>query len=487
MASLTGPPQLSTNPLRTLAADVREERIAFRSGPVPPGDMGFSWKRTQSFARDPLPVLLDGYARYGPVFGMRVLHSVTIFMIGPEANHYMTVSNAKNFSWREGHMRNLIPFLGDGLLTIDGAFHRSSRRIMLPAFHRERIAASHTIMQEETERALSQWRDGQRIDLNEWMRKLALRIAMRALFGLDPDATRGDLDAAHEFERALGFHGRDYLLQIMRGPGSPFAQMQDARRKLDGLIYGEIERRRRTGERGEDILSLLLDAGDEDGATLSDRHVRDEVMTLLFAGHDTTTSTIDFMFYELARDPAQERALVADLTAGSRDRLDLVLQETLRKYPAAWVGPRRSREAFDFAGHRIPAGLAVNYSSWVSHHLPDVWPDPERFDPERFAPGRVETIAKGAYVPFGGGSRTCIGMRFAEAEIRIIAQAIARDWHLELEPGYELQIRQTPTIGPRHELPFHLHRRTAPAAPTTAGDPSAAQSAVWEVQTAPSQ
>jgi len=459
MASLTGPPPAEANPLRVLANDYRAERTAAEQGGLPPGFTDFSWKRTKSFASDPVPLLLDAYERFGPIFSVRILHGIQVFMLGPAANHYVTVSHASNFSWREGHFRDLIPFLGDGLLTIDGTFHRQSRRIMLPAFHRERIAAAHDTMREETDRALSTWREGDRIDLDGWMRTLALRIAMRALFGLDPDAARGELDAAHEFEVALGFHGRDYLLQILRGPRTPFAQLVAARRKLDGLIYAEIERRRRTGERGQDILSLLLDAQDEDGAQLSDRHVRDEVMTLLFAGHDTTTSTVDFMFYELAVNPEEERLLVADLDAGSDARLDLVLDETLRKYPAAWIGPRRSIEPFEFAGHHVAGGVSISYSSWASHHLPDVWPAPERFDPERFAPGRIETIPKGAYVPFGGGSRTCIGMRFGEAEIRTIARRILADWHLELEPGYALRIQQTPTIGPRGELPFRIRRR----------------------------
>lgn len=459
MASLVGPPPPVANPLRTIAADLQDERRALRGGPLPPGYTDFSWRRTKAFAREPLPILLDAYARFGPVFSLRILHGVQVFMLGPAANHHITVSNAANFTWRDGQLRGLIALLGDGLLTIDGTFHRQSRRIMLPAFHRERIAAAHATMQEETDRALATWRDGDRIDFDGWMRGLALRIAMRALFGLDPDASRGELDAAHEFEVALGFHGRDYVLQALRGPGTPYDQMLGARRRLDTLIFSEIERRRRTGARGEDIFSLLLDAHDEEGRTLSDHQVRDEVMTLLFAGHDTTTSTVDFMFYELARNPEEERLLLDDLAAGSDTRLDLVLDETLRKYPPAWIGPRRSVDDFTFAGVRVPGGMSVSYSSWASHHLPDVWPDPERFDPERFAPGRIETIPKGAYVPFGGGSRTCIGMRFGEAEIRTIARSILADWHLELEQGHALRIQQTPTIGPRGELPFILRRR----------------------------
>ncbi len=215
----------------------------------------------------------------------------------------MTVSHAAQFSWREGHMGDLIPLLGDGLLTIDGDFHRRSRKVMLPAFHRERIAAATTTMTEEAETAIGRWRPGDRIDLYHSTRELALRIAMKALFGFGPDTTASGRDAAEEFEAALSFWSRDYLLQIARGPFTPWRRMQSARRRLDRLILSEIRRRRASGERGEDVLSLLLDSETEDGFRLDEQHIRDEVMTLLFAGHDTTTSTIAFLFHELARAP----------------------------------------------------------------------------------------------------------------------------------------------------------------------------------------
>jgi cytochrome P450 len=329
---------------------------------------------------------------------------------------------------------------------------------MLPAFHHQQIAKAQATMDEEVERATAPWQAGERVDLYAWTRVLALRIAMRALFGLDPD-NRADERSAHDFEEALGFWSRDYLLQVMRGPGTPWQKLHNARRRLDTLIFSEIDTRRATGERREDILSLLLDATDEEGEGLSKRHIRDEVMTLLFAGHDTTTSTVAFLFYELARNPATRARVVEDLDAGSTAELELAMDETLRLYPPAWIGPRRAVEPFEFAGATVPGGVPVNYCSWASHHLPDVWPDPERFDPQRFAPGNREQIPKGAYVPFGGGSRTCIGMRFGQQEIRTIARAILGRFEAELQPGYELVIRQMPTIGPKHGLPVTLRER----------------------------
>jgi cytochrome P450 len=454
---------MSSNPLRRIGGDLAAERRI--SVPFPPGWTRPSVSLTRRMATEPLPVLLAAYERFGPVFSLRILHGVNVFMLGPAANHHMLVSHADNFRWRDGGFRDLIPLLGDGLLTVDGPFHRRSRRIMLPVFHRERIAASIGTMHAETERALAGWRPGRRLDVSAWARELALRIAMRALFGLDPDARPPGLDPAREFERALGFYGRDYFLQALRGPGSPFARMRRARRALDGLILSEITRRRSSGERGEDILSLLLDAEDEDGARLTDAHVRDEVMTLLFAGHDTTTSTIAFLFHELGRRPdladglAQESGGVRDARAfmggdGSLLHLDQALDETLRLYPPAWIGPRRSVAPFTFAGRSVPGGVPVNYCSWASHRLPDVWDAPTEFRPERFAPEARAKLPKGAYVPFGGGSRTCIGMRFGQLEVKVIAARILESFRLEPEPGFVLRIRQTPTIGPRDGMPM---------------------------------
>jgi cytochrome P450 len=168
-------------------------------------------------------------------------------------------------------------------------------------------------------------------------------------------------------------------------------------------------------------------------------------MTLLFAGHDTTTATIAFLFYELARHPEVADAIAAE---PGGPLLDQALDETLRLYPPAWIGPRRAARDFEFGGHRIAEGAPVNYSSWASHRLPDVWEAPHEFRPERFAPEARKRIPKGAYVPFGGGSRICLGMRFGQLEIKAIAGAISERFRVELQPGFELRIRQTPTLGP---------------------------------------
>lgn len=451
-------------------ADERNARV-----PYPPGDTRFSLTLTKRFNDEPLALLLDTYERYGPIFTLRVLHSNVVFMLGPAANHYITVSHASNFLWRESHFRDLTVLLGDGLLTTDDPYHRRSRLAMLPAFHRERIAASVQTIISETERELEGWRDGQHIDLYAWTRHLAIRVAMRALFGLDPDGERArSIDAAELFEQALAFYAAGYQHRFIRGPGTPWARLQRASRMLDQLIYGEIVDRRTSGRRGDDVLSLLLDARDEQGEHLADRHVRDEVMTLLFAGHDTTTSTVAFMFYELARHPevgarivAEQQAQLTDgqptgeqLTGGELVQLEMALEETLRKYPPAWIGPRKSIRPFEFGGHSVPGNAYVNYCSWASHHLPEVFPEPERFLPERFLPEAKAMLPKGAYIPFGGGSRTCIGMRFGQLEIRAIATLILSRFTLELPSDFQLSIRQMPTISPRRGMPMTVRSRS---------------------------
>ncbi len=332
----------------------------------------------------------------------------------------------------------------------------------------------------EAERALDGWRPGDVVDVYGWARKLAMRIAMRALLGLDPDDGDTGARAAFEFERALSFYGTDFALRFLRGPRSPWSRLLAARAQLDRILYAEIRRRRSSGAVGDgDVLGMLLAATDEDGSALSDREVRDQAITLMFAGHDTSTSTISFLLYELARHPRELAAICAEqdrvlggrppsageLTGAELPRLEMALDETLRLYPPAWIGPRRSVEASDVAGVRVPGNAYVNYCSWASHRLPEVFPEPEAFVPERFAPERKAALPKGAYVPFGGGSRTCVGMRFGQLEIRAVATLLLQRHRVELRPGRTMSVRQMPTLSPRGGLEMVVRPRTA-GAPT---------------------
>ena len=447
--SLVGPEPFPSNPLVQLGYDWRAERNARRAH-WPPGDDRFNARRSHRLTTDPLGLLLDAYERHGPVFSVRLLSSKQMFMLGPEANHTILVSRMKDFRWRDGGFSQLIPLLGDGML--------DDRRGLPPPLAQDHAAVvppradrrEHFDHGGRDRRAPSaSGATARRSTSTSWARRLALRIAMRALFGFAGD----DRAAARDFEVALGFYGHDYVVQTLRGPRTPWARMHEARRRLDALIYHAIEARRRTGERGLNVLSLLLDATDEDGNGLSDRHIRDHVMTLLFAGHDTTTATIAFLFYELDRHPEEREALEQD-----GERLERCLDETLRMYPPAWIGPRRAVRDVEFAGYTVPADMPVAYSSYVSHRLPHVFPDPHTFRPDRMAPEAKAKLPRGAYVPFGGGSRICLGMRFGQAEIRTIARRILGDFRLHRQPGFQLEIRQTPTLGPRRGLPMTVRR-----------------------------
>jgi cytochrome P450 len=469
------PEPMSQNPWPRVWDDIVSERRA--RVPYPPGATGLSLSRTQRMSHDPLPLLLSSYERYGPIFSLRILYARIVFMIGPAANHYVTVTHPHNFHWRESSFGDLIPLIGDGLLTIDGGYHDRARRIMMPAFHHEQIEAAVAAMASETDAALAALRPGKTVDIYDWARNLAMRIAMRALLGLDPDDGGHGAAAAEHFEQALGFYGTEYHLRLLRGPRSPWRQLLASREVLDRIVYDEIDDRRRHPDAGRrDVLSLLLAARDEDGSGFADEEIRDQLMTLMFAGHDTSTSTLSFMLYELARHPhvlaelhaEQDRVLDgASPTPVQLERelpyLDMVLDEVLRLYPPAWIGPRRAVRDFEFAGRTVPAGAHVNYCSWASHRIPEVFPEPEAFIPERFTRERKAALPRGAYVPFGGGSRICIGKRFGQTEVKLVATMLLQRLRLELLPGRRMTIRQMPTLSPAGGLRMRVRgRESAP-------------------------
>jgi cytochrome P450 len=462
---------MSPNPVRRVGGDMIaewRERDKF-----PPGPVNFSVARTHRIAHDPLPLLLGAYEEHGPIFSMRLLHSRVVFMLGPEANHFVTVAHPENFHWRESSFGDLIPLLGDGLLTVDEDYHDRARAIMMPAFHRDQVAASVAAMEAEADAAIAALpRDGV-VDVYAWMRNLAMRIAMRALLGLDPDEAGRGSAAAEHFERALGYYGIDYPLRLLRGPGSPWRRLLASRKVLDEIVFGEVARHRADPDPSRrDVLSLLVGARGEGGEAFRDREVRDQVMTLMFAGHDTSTSTLTFMMHELARHPdvlarlhsEQDEVLggatpTPDQLEREMPYLDMVLDEVLRLYPPAWIGPRRAVREFEFGGCTVPRGAYVNYCSWASHRIPEVFPNPEVFVPERFTRERKAALPRGAYVPFGGGSRICIGKRFGQTEVKLVATMMLRRLRLDALPGRTMTIRQMPTLSPKGGLAMRVSAR----------------------------
>jgi cytochrome P450 len=468
------PPPMQLGLFTRISGDIRREWRVRRRATLPPGSTTFSWAHTRRIIAEPLSLLLEHERRFGPVFTLRLLHEPIVWAIGAEANHQILVSEFDAFQWREGRFADLWPLLGDGLLNIDGAYHRDFRMLMLPAFQREYIERVADTMIEEALTAANQLQDGQVVEVYHWVRELALRIALRGLLGFEDSAGReGPL--ANAFEASLAIHGEPVLLQMLPIPRGPLRRAIAARRTLDALVRAEIEERRRKRDPGRGVLGLLLAATEDTGAPLPTGVVRDQAVTLLFAGHDTTTTAFTFLIHELGRNPQVREQLEqeldhavgrglprpAQLDGHALPVLERAIKETLRRYPPAWVGPRRATREVTLAGVKVPAEIGVQYSSWATHHLPQLFPDPFRFDPDRFLPECEAALPRGAYIPFGGGSRMCLGKRFGEYELRTLASVLLTRVRFEPCSNAPPRVVTTPTLGPKGGLRFVVRARTA--------------------------
>jgi cytochrome P450 len=470
--SSPGPAPLQLGLVRRIADDVQRERRVRRRAKLPPGSLAPSPSNTRRIISDPLGLLLEHERRFGPVFTIRLLHEPIVWAVGAEVNHQILVGDFDAFSWRDGRFADLWPLLGDGMLNIDGSYHRDFRMLMLPAFHREYVAAVADTMIEEAVAAAEALVDGQTLEVYHWTRELALRIALRGLLVLDVSGGR-EQPLAKAFEESLAIHGEPIPLQLLPLPGTPLARAIAARRRLNAVVRAEIDERRRRGDPGRGVLGLLLAATDDAGSPLPPAVVRDQAVTLLFAGHDTTTTTFTFLLHELGRTAPAREAVEDELdqVLGSRNPtpgeldgvalpvLERTLKETLRCYPAAWVGPRRTTRDVTLGGVPVPAEIGLQYSSWATHHLPHLYPEPFRFDPDRFLPEREAALPRGAYIPFGGGSRMCLGKRFGEYELRALATALLSRVRLEPLSAADPQIVTTPTLGPKGGLRFVVRAR----------------------------
>ena len=417
---------------------------------LPAGELGFSLRRTHRFQRNTLETLLELHERYGAVFTVRVLHRPIVAMIGPEANHFMTVTGAENFSWRKGMFgEELTPLIGDGLITSDGPYHDRGRQLVMPAFHRDRMDGAVTAMVQESERALRPLRADMTVDVYRWSREVAMSILLRALLGLDPHEGRVGVQLGELFEHGLSFYDTETWMMLLRGPGTPWSRLRAARVGLEQIIGAEIRRRSDGRPAAGDVLSMLIEAARQEGeARFTSEQVFGQAMNLLFGAHDTTSSTLSFLLYELGRNPSIQARVAEELdrVLGSAPPttdallnalpyLSMVVDETLRLYPPVWFGPRLSVAAYSFAGHRIPAGVHVIYSSWVTHRLPELYPDPEAFVPERFSPQARLRLPIGAYVPFGAGQRICVGKRFGLLAVKATLSMLLQRFRVELQSG----------------------------------------------------
>ncbi len=375
--------------------------------------------------------------------------------------------------------------LGDGLLTSEEPLHLRQRRLTQPGFHRDRIAGYGAVIGDYALQMTRAWQDGETRDLHHDMLLLALRIVGKCLFNADVESDVRNISAA--VDAFMGF----LPLAFLPFPGTllklPLPLMQRIRRgqaELDALIYAVIRQRRESGVDQGDLLSMLLAAVDTEEQTggMTDRQVRDECLTLLLAGHETTANALSFALWLLALHPDWQQQLheeaasaITGETAGAADypQLPLAWQhfaETMRLYPPVWVTARTAANAYSFRGFNIPQGAILIAPQIVIQHDPRWWPAPEQFDPSRFTPARSgqpgarEDAGRPrlAWFPFGAGTRQCIGEGFAWMEGVLALATIVREWRITLPPGHSGRLQVVPriTLRPKAGMPLLLERRS---------------------------
>jgi cytochrome P450 len=442
------------------------------SGRLAPGPRGHILLGSlPDLARDPIATLMDAWQTYGDVARFRLVRRYEAFLlVHPDSVKRVLQEDNPNYPKHPFTTGKLKAMVGEGLLTSAGSFWLRQRRLIQPAFHRQRLASLGTLMTEATERRLATWdapaRDGRPIDVASEMMRLTLDIIARSMFSVD---VSGSLE---EVERAVGISLADIIRRINSVidfprwvPTSNNRKFLGARRSLDRIVYGFIEARRRSGEDNGDLLSMLLHAQDADtGETMTDLQVRDEVMTIFLAGHETTAITLTWTLYLLSIHPEIARRHVAELESVLDGRAPtvadlaslpynrMVIEESMRLYPPAWVVERTPLADDVIGGYRIPAGSSVYLSSYVTHRHPDFWENPEGFDPERFTAERSAGRPRYAYFPFGGGPRMCIGNNFALLEAQLLLATIARRYRLDLVPGHPVATHPMITLRTRYGM-----------------------------------
>jgi cytochrome P450 len=416
--------------------------------------------------RDPLSFMTRVAREYGDVARVRIGLANAYLVSHPEYVKEVLVTQQHSFKKGLG-LEWAKSLLGEGLLTTYGGFHRRQRRLMQPSFHRQRIQAYGEIMVHYAEQRRDHWQPGQEIGLHEEMSALTMAIVAKALFGVEVEGESREIGEA--LTTVLEFFPRfslpfARLLQLLPLPGNRrFARAQS---RLDETVYRLIEEGRRSGEDRGDLLSMLLAARDEegDGGGMTDRQLRDEVMTLFLAGHETTASALTWTFYLLSLNPEAEARLLAELDAVLSDRpptvddlprlryTEGVFAESLRLYPPAWAIDFRALNDVVIGPYRIEKDAYVATAQWVVHRDPRFWPDPERFDPDRWTPEARAARPKFAYFPYGAGSRQCIAESFAGMEGVLTLATIAQRWRLGLRPGQIVELQPVITLRPRHDI-----------------------------------
>jgi cytochrome P450 len=422
---------------------------------------------------DPLSFVSRMSAEPGDVVHYQLFRRNVFLVKHPDLIRDVLVTNQHDYAKGEG-LRWAKRFLGEGLLTSEGEFHTRQRRLAQPAFHRQRIGAYAEVMTDYATRSRERLREGEPFDMHQEMMALTLAVAGKTMCDADVESEAAVIgqaltDVISLFPRFV----LPFASLLHRLPLPSTRRFERARGRLDAVVYRMIEDRRRPGQDRGDLLSMLLLARDEegDGGHMSDLQLRDEVMTLFLAGHETTANALSWTWYLLARNPEVEARFheEADTVLGGRrpafedlPRLrytEMVLAESMRLYPPAWGLGRRSLRDQVLGGMSIPAESLVLMSPYFVQRDPRFYPEPSRFDPQRFTPEAKAARPRFAYFPFGGGARQCIGEPFAWMEGVLILATLAQGWRFRLEAGPPVEPQALITLRPRHGVRMRAEKR----------------------------
>ncbi len=473
-------PTLSTGRAAALAAETSAIHAPLPPGPHAHGLLG----SLPDYVEDRLGFVTELHKQYGPVARYQIGPVEIIQVTSPKGVQHVLQGNNHNYTKQTRTYDPVRWMAGNGLFTSEGDFWLRQRRLMQPAFHRKSIAAFGTLMTTHATAMAARWEqaaaDEETVDVAHEMTRLTLDIVVQALFGADVDPEVDRLaPAITTLLEHVTFAFQHPFAPPISVPTAHNRKAQHALRTVDGTVQRLIEQRRaRLAELdGDDpdicgdFIDLLLTTRDaETGEGMSDKQLRDEVLTLFLAGHETTAGMLTWAWYLLSKHPQSARRMRAEL----RDVLDgrlptmadlpqltytrLVLDETIRLYPPIWVTNRLALEDDLIEGHRIPKGSTVAIVPWVTHRLPEVWENPEGFDPERFTPENAAQRPNFSYFPFGGGPRFCIGQNFALTEATLVLATLAQRFDMHLVPGRRVQIAPAVTLRPQGGLPMTAHR-----------------------------
>lgn len=449
----------STRDLRPVG---RLRRLLAKPAVRPPGPKGhWLMGNVAAFKADRLGFLTGCARTYGDVVSARLGPWPIVIVNHPDLIEEVLVTKNRHFI-KHFALRQTKRTLGNGLLTSEGDFWLRQRRLSQPAFHRDRIGAYADVMVSFTERMLHSWRDGQVRDVQDDMMRLTLEIVAKTLFDADIAGEAAEASVAMDTLLRCFTARLDTMLRLPEGFPTPVnLRLQRAAKRLDQIILDIVANRRASGEDRGDLLSMLLQAQDEDdGGRMTDQQLRDELMTLFMAGHETTANTLAWVWYLLSSHPEAEARLHAERDEVLGDRpptladlprlayADMVVTESLRVFPTVWLLGREAIERCRIGSYDIMPGTTVYMSQWVLHRDPRFFDDPETFRPERWADGFAKRLPRYAYFPFGGGPRVCIGNNFAQMEAVLLLATIAQRFRVQVAPDAVVKPLPTMTLRP---------------------------------------